>query len=101
MLMAGAALAVRLEAFHLALVRTLSICGLALALALGGAALCRASMTRVAYVLLGFAVLKLMLEDLRHGHLAFLAASIGIVAVTLIAVPRLGARWQRGIASDG
>ena len=43
-------------------------------------------MTRVAYVLLGCVVLKLVFEDLQHGQLGFLAASIGIVAVTLIPV---------------
>jgi hypothetical protein len=51
-------------------------------------------MSRVAYVLLAFVVLKLVFEDLRHGHLGFLAASIGIVAITLIAVPRVVARAQ-------
>ena len=92
LLLAGVGLAVRLQDFHIALVRTLSICALAVALALGGAGLRRASMARVAYVLLGFVVLKLVFEDLRHGHFGYLAASIGIVAVTMMLVPRVAAR---------
>jgi hypothetical protein len=82
-------LALHPETFHIALLRTVAICVFALALALGGLRLGRAAMSRVAYVFLGFVVLKLVFEDLRHGHLGFLAASIGIVAVTLIAVPRV------------
>jgi hypothetical protein len=89
-----AAMALSPEAFHIALLRTISICAVALALAAGGVRLHRPAMTRVAYVLLGFVVLKLVVEDLRHGHLAFLAASIGIVAMTLIAVARVAARTQ-------
>jgi hypothetical protein len=89
-----AGLAFHPEAFHVALLRTVVICGAALALALGGVRLNRAAMTRVAYVLLAFVVLKLVFEDLRHGHLAFLAASIGIVAVTLMTVPRVAAGNQ-------
>jgi hypothetical protein len=85
-------IALHAEIFHVALLRTVAICGLALLLAIGGARLQRANMSRVAYVLLAFVVLKLVFEDLRHGHLGFLAASIGIVAVTLIAVPRVAAR---------
>jgi hypothetical protein len=106
-LLAAAGMAFHPEAFHIALLRTLAICAAALALALGGVHLRRAAMTRVAYVLLAFVVLKLVFEDLRHGHLAFLAGSIGMVAVTLIAVPRIAARgpvikWSGGqVNSDG
>jgi hypothetical protein len=37
----------------------------------------------------------LVLEDLRHGHLEFIAASIFLFAVTLIAVPRLARMGPR------
>jgi hypothetical protein len=91
-LLAITGLAFHPEMFHIALLRTVALCALALALAIGGVRLHRVTMSRVAYVLLAFVVLKLVFEDLRHGHLGFLAASIGIVAVTLIAVPRVAAR---------
>jgi hypothetical protein len=94
-LLAITGLAFHPEMFHIALLRTVALCALALALAIGGVRLHRITMTRVAYVLLAFVVLKLVFEDLRHGHLGFLAASIGIVAVTLIAVPRVTARIAR------
>jgi len=95
-LLAITGLALHAETFHIALLRTVALCALALALAVGGVRLHRVTMSRVAYVLLAFVVLKLVFEDLRHGHLGFLAASIGIVAVTLIAVPRVAARAGRG-----
>jgi hypothetical protein len=38
---------------------------------------------------------KLLLEDLRLGHLEFIAASIFLFAVTLIAVPRMARMGQR------
>jgi hypothetical protein len=91
-LLAITGLALHPELFHIALLRTVAICALALALAIGGVRLQRVNLSRVAYVLLALVVLKLVFEDLRHGHLGFLAASIGIVAVTLIAVPRIAAR---------
>ncbi|UWZ85928.1 hypothetical protein [Occallatibacter riparius] len=95
-LLAVTGLAVHPEPFHIALLRTVAVCAVALTLALGGVRLQRITMSRVAYVLLAFVVLKLVFEDLRHGHLAFLAASIGIVAVTLIAVPRIANRQSSG-----
>jgi hypothetical protein len=95
-LLAVTGLVLHPEPFHVALLRTVALCVLALALAVGGVRLQRINMSRVAYVLLAFVVLKLVFEDLRHGHLGFLAASIGIVAVTLIAVPRIANRWSSG-----
>ena len=95
-LLAVTGLVLHPELFHIALLRTAAVCALALALAVGGVRLQRITMSRVAYVLLAFVVLKLVFEDLRHGHLGFLAASIGIVAVTLIAVPRIANRWSSG-----
>jgi hypothetical protein len=84
-----AALMIALGAHHVAFLRTLTICAVALGLAYGGAHWHRLEMTRVAYLALAFLVLKLMLEDMRHGRMEFIAASIFLFAVTLIAVPRL------------
>lgn len=75
-------------AFHVALLRTLTLCVLSMASAWGGARLDRIQFSRVAYCALAFAAAKLLLEDLRHGHLEFMAASIFLVALTLIIVPR-------------
>jgi predicted tellurium resistance membrane protein TerC len=60
-----------------------------LGLAYAGPRLGRIAMTRMAYVALAFIAAKLLFEDLRHGHMEFIAASIFLFAVTLIAVPRL------------
>jgi predicted tellurium resistance membrane protein TerC len=46
-------------------------------------------MTRMAYVALAFVAAKLLFEDLRHGHMESIAASIFLFALTLIALPRL------------
>ncbi len=96
LLLTGTGLVVRPETFHIALVRTISLCMLALAIIVAGSRLQRAAMNRVAYVLLGLVAVKLVFEDLRHGHFAYLAASIGIVAGTLIAMPRISGR-SRGL----
>lgn len=74
---------------HLALVRTIALCVMALSLALGGAVWHRPEMKRIAYLAMALVALKLLLEDMRHGHLAFTAASISLFAITLIAVPRV------------
>jgi hypothetical protein len=81
--------------FHVAFLRTLIICAVALIFAYGGAHWHRLEMTRVAYAALALMALKLMVEDLRHGRMEFIAASIFLFAVTLIAVPRL-TRMQHG-----
>ena len=82
-------LLLRPEAAHVALVRTIALCLLILAIVITGARLERAAMIRVAYVLLGLVAVKLVFEDLRHGNFGYLAASIGIVAGTLLAMPRI------------
>ena len=74
---------------HLAFIRTLTICAAALALAFSGAHWRRVELTRIGYATLALVAAKLVLEDLRHGHLEFIAASIFLFAVTLIAVPRI------------
>jgi predicted tellurium resistance membrane protein TerC len=74
---------------HLAFIRTLTICVAALALAFSGAHWRRVELTRIGYATLALVAAKLVLEDMRHGHLEFIAASIFLFAVTLIAVPRI------------
>jgi hypothetical protein len=73
-----------------AFLRTLTLCALALALAFGGCRLRRVELTRIAYATLGFVAVKLLFEDLRQGHLEFIAASIFLFAIALLTVPRLG-----------
>ena len=93
---------VRLVAFmvepgvhHVALIRTLIACVAALALAFSGAHWGRKELTRIGYAILVLVAAKLLLEDMRHGHLAFITASIFVYAISLIAVPRLARLGQR------
>jgi hypothetical protein len=85
-----ASLFVNPAAHHLALVRTLALCAVALGLAFIGAHWRRLELTRLGFAVLVFLAIKLVAEDLRHGHLGYTAASICLVAITLIAVPRVG-----------
>jgi predicted tellurium resistance membrane protein TerC len=77
-------------AHHLAFIRTLTLCAVALALAFSGAHWRRLELTRLGFAVLVLLAVKLVAEDLRHGHLGYTAASICLVAFTLIAVPRVG-----------
>ena len=81
---------------HIAFIRTLAACALALALAFSGSRWQRAELNWIAYAMLVFVAAKLLYEDLRHGQLEFIAASIFVFAVTLIAVPRLVRMGQSG-----
>lgn len=83
------------EAHHLAFIRTFTVCAAAIALAYSGAHWRRMELTRIGYATLGLLALKLVLEDLRHGHLAFIAGSIFLFAITLIVVPRVARMGQR------
>ena len=83
------ALRVEPAAHHVAFVRTLTLCAVALAMVYGGARLRRVELTRLGYAALALVAIKLVTEDLRLGHLAYIAASIFLVAVTLIAAPRV------------
>lgn len=74
---------------YVAFIRTLVLCALALTLAYSGSRWRRGELTRIAYATLGLVAAKLLFEDLRLGHLEFIAASIFLFAITLIAVPRL------------
>jgi hypothetical protein len=87
--LALAALAVNLEVHHIAFIRTLTLCAVSGAFAFGGAHWGRLEMKRVAYTILAFVAAKLLFEDLRHGRMEFIAGSIFLFALTLIAVPRL------------
>ena len=89
------ALRITPEAHHVAFIRTLILCALALALAFGGSRWRRVELTRIAYATLGLVAAKLLFEDLRQGHLEFIAASIFLFAITLIAVPRLARMGQK------
>lgn len=94
-LMALTALGVTLGAHHLALIRTVTLCVAALLLVSGGARWRRRELTRLGYAALALVAIKLVTEDLRHGHLAYIAASIFLVAFTLIAAPRVARARQR------
>jgi hypothetical protein len=83
------------EAHHIAFLRTLILCAAALALAFAGSRWRRVELTRMAYATLGLLAAKLLLEDLRLGHLEVIAASIFLFALTLIAVPRLARIGQK------
>jgi hypothetical protein len=88
------ALSVNPGAHHLAFIRTLTICVAALALAFSGSHWRRMELTRMGYAMLVLVAAKLAIEDLRLGHLAFIAASIFLFAITLIAVPRIARMGQ-------
>jgi hypothetical protein len=90
-----AGLVISLDVSRTAVIRTLALCLVALALAYWGAHGRRFELTRIAYVTLATVALKLAFDDLRHGHMELIALSIALFAFTLIAVPRL-ARTRNG-----
>jgi hypothetical protein len=81
--------AIALDGHHIAFLRTLAISLVSLALAFAGSRWGRITMMRMAYVALALLAVKLIFEDMRHGHMEFIAGSIFLFAITLIAVPRL------------
>lgn len=85
---------------HLAFFRTLSVCAVTLALAYAGARFERIELARIANVALVLLAVKLVAEDLRHGHLAYIAASIFLFALTLIAVPRVARMARKSRAGE-
>ncbi|MGH9562986.1 MAG: hypothetical protein ACRD3S_16160, partial [Terracidiphilus sp.] len=87
-LVALTALRVIPGAHHLALIRTIVLCAAAIALVSGGARYQQRELKGLGYAALALVAVKLVVEDLRHGHLAYIAASIFLVAFTLIAAPR-------------
>lgn len=94
-LVALTAIRVTPGAHHLALIRTVTLCVAALVLVTGGARWGRKELTRLGYAAIALVAIKLVTEDLRHGHLAYIAASIFLVAFTLIAAPRVAHARQK------
>ena len=90
-----AALVVHPGVHHLAFIRTLTLCAAALGLAFSGSHWGRKELTRMSYAALVLVAAKLVFEDLRQGHMEFIAASIFLFAVTLLAVPRIARMGQR------
>jgi hypothetical protein len=82
------------DVVHIAFIRTLALCSVALALAYGASRWRRLEMTRISYATLAFVAAKLIIEDIRHGQMEFIAGSIFLFALSLIAVSRL-ARTSR------
>ena len=76
-------------ASHVAVIRTVITCALALLLAYSGSRWQRKELGWLAYGALAFVASKLVFEDMRHGHLGFTAVSISLYAITLMSVPRL------------
>lgn len=91
-ILALAALRLEPASHHLALFRSFSLCAVALVLALGGTVWRRKELMHVAYVVVAVEALKLIAEDLRHGHLVYMAVSVCMFAITLIALPRVARR---------
>ena len=84
-----AASGMTLGASHVAVIRTLITCALALALAFGGSRWGRSELVWTAYGTLAFVTAKLIFEDLPHSHSGPIAISIFLYAVSLILIPRL------------
>jgi hypothetical protein len=90
-----AALRIVPDVCHVAFIRTLTCCAVALAVAFAGSRMRRQELTRIAYATLAFIAAKLVFEDLRHGQFEFIAGSIFLFAITLIAVPRIARMGQK------
>ncbi len=80
---------------HVAVIRTLAACALALSLAFFGPRWRRTELLWITYGTLALVAAKLLFEDLRQGHPEFTAASIFLYAVTLILVPQLARRSKK------
>ena len=94
------ALRIQPGAHHLAFIRTLTLCAVALSQVLAGAHWRRVELTRLGYAAMVLVAIKLVAEDLRHGHLAYIAASIFLVALTLIAAPRVARARQTALGKS-
>ncbi len=80
---------VELSASRLSVIRTLIICGLALALGSLGSRWKRIELGWIAYAAVGFGTLKLLFEDLRYGNPASLVLSLLFYGSVLILLPGL------------
>jgi len=74
---------------------TFTLCAVALALAFGGSRARRQELVWLAYAALVVTAAKILLEDVRHGHLIVIAASFFLYAATLILLPRLAGHGHR------
>lgn len=75
--------------------QTLILCAVALGLALGGSRARRQELVWLAYAALVVTAAKILVEDVRHGHLIAIAASFVLYAATLIVLPRLTGHGHR------
>ncbi len=82
-------------AHHVAFIRTLALCAAVLALVFSGARWRRVELTRLGYSTMALVAVKLVAEDLRHGHLGYIAGSIFLFAITLLAAPRMAPAKQK------
>lgn len=84
-----AALGMTPGASHVAIIRTLITCALALAVAFSGSRWHRIELVWTAYGTLLFVTAKLLFDDLPHGHSGSIAISIFLYAAALILIPRV------------
>ena len=87
-----AALGMVLSPAHVAVIRTLITCAVALALSFSGSRWQRVELMWLAYGMLALVTAKLLFEDMRHGQPALIAISIFLYAIALILISRV-ARW--------
>ena len=80
---------VEMGASHLAVVRTVVTCLLALSLGFLGSGSKRSELGWVAYAIVAFGALKLLFEDLRFGNAGALVISLLFYGLILILIPRL------------
>jgi hypothetical protein len=88
-------------ASHIAVIRTLITCALALTLAFGGSRWQHIELVWTAYGTLALVTAKLLFEDLPHGHSGSIAVSIFLYAVALIIVPRMARLGSQRGGSGG
>ena len=96
-----AALGMTPGASHIAVIRTLITCVLALTLAFAGSRWQRIELVWTAYGTLAFVTAKLLFEDLPHGHSGSIAVSISLYAVALIIVPRMARLGAQRRGTEG
>lgn len=84
-----AAMGINSGTLHIAVIRTLITCALALALAFAGSRWDRSELVWTAYGTLAFVTVKLVFEDLPHGHSGSIAISIFLYAMALMVISRL------------
>jgi hypothetical protein len=86
---------------HIAVIRTLITCALALTLAFAGSRWHHVELVWTAYGTLALVTAKLLFEDLPHGHSGSIAVSISLYAVALIIVPRMARMGAQRRGSEG